>query len=302
VEQFQIREVVEKAIRITRPKWGAEAESRGVKIDIQADFKDTRPITGRLRELAKVFTHLIVNAIEAMSKGGKITVRTADTDTGVSAQVVDTGPGMDLKLQERCFRPFFSTKDGSAGVGLSISRGIVQQHGGRMGIVSEPGHGTTVFVELPLQSPAQSQRPEEPSPVAPTCLNRRLNILLVEDDAWTMDFLADNLKAEGHTVDTASNGLEGLEKYRQAKYDVVITDRAMPEMNGDELARVIKRIYPYEPVIMLTGFGEIMKGQGKIPPDVDAVVSKPVKMDVLTGAIADALLKTGQSISSSASS
>ncbi len=291
-EPVRLRDVVEKALRATQPKWEQEAQARGARIRVVTDYRDTETLRGVLPDLVRLVSHVIVNAVEAMPQGGTLTLRTADTTDGASLQVQDTGVGMDEKILDRAFRPFFSTKEGAAGLGLTVARGIVQQHGGKIGLSSRPGGGTRVFVDLPANLPLAPPSPEANLPP----LRRTLRVLLVEDDKWTMDFIAQNLKAENHDVETARNGIEGLDRYREGRFDVVITDRAMPLMNGDELARTIKRTYPYEPVVMLTGFGEIMKSKGEYPPFVDAVVSKPVTMQELTRAMAEALIKQGHSL------
>ena len=93
------------------------------------------------------------------------------------------------------------------------------------------------------------------------------------------------LNSQGHTVETATNGREGLDRFRTGRFDLVVTDRAMPEMGGDQLAAAIKRSAPETPVIMLTGFGDLMAAKGERPPGVDAVVGKPVTLDALNRAI-----------------
>jgi CheY-like chemotaxis protein len=92
---------------------------------------------------------------------------------------------------------------------------------------------------------------------------------------------------------TASNGREGLEKYEGGSFDLVLTDRAMPEVNGDVLAREIKKINPQQPIILLTGFGDLMSGAGEKPEGVDMVVSKPFTLNSLREAIMKAIHMQG---------
>ena len=96
---------------------------------------------------------------------------------------------------------------------------------------------------------------------------------------------AEQLSRQGHTVQSAANGLEGLDTFMSGRFDLVITDRAMPEMGGDQLATTIRQIAPKKPIIMLTGFGDLMDAKGEQPPAVDAVISKPVTMESLASAI-----------------
>jgi len=97
--------------------------------------------------------------------------------------------------------------------------------------------------------------------------------------------VTEQLSSQGHTVQSATNGLEGLDTFMSGRFDLVLTDRAMPEMGGDQLATTIKQISPTKPIIMLTGFGDLMTVKGERPPSVDAVVSKPVTLDTLSAAI-----------------
>jgi CheY-like chemotaxis protein len=96
------------------------------------------------------------------------------------------------------------------------------------------------------------------------------------------------LAADGHTVDSAGNGVEGLDKVTSGWFDLVITDRAMPEMSGDQFAVAVKRMLPGKPIVMLTGFGELMAARGERPTGVDVVVSKPVTRSELQRAVAQA--------------
>jgi CheY-like chemotaxis protein len=103
-------------------------------------------------------------------------------------------------------------------------------------------------------------------------------MLVVEDDQWVGDVVVRGFTPEGHKVDVAANGREGLDKFCKSQYDVVITDRAMPEMSGYELAAAIRMSNPSVPIIMLTGFADAMGPQGKHPSDIDRVVGKPVTL------------------------
>ena len=114
---------------------------------------------------------------------------------------------------------------------------------------------------------------------------RRLRVLVVEDDPLVRAAVIEQLDSQGHTVETANNGLEGLDKFMSSQFDLVVTDRAMPEMGGDQLATTIKQLAPDRPIIMLTGFGDLMDAKGEKPAGVDVVIGKPVTFDALQGAI-----------------
>jgi CheY-like chemotaxis protein len=120
-------------------------------------------------------------------------------------------------------------------------------------------------------------------------MERPLHILVVEDEPLVREVIEVYLREDQHKIETACNGREGLQKYRAGTFDLVLTDRAMPEVNGDVLAAEIKKINPLQPVILLTGFGDLMSGAGEKPEGVDLVVSKPFTLHSLREAISKAI-------------
>ncbi len=229
-----------------------------------------------------MLANLIFNAVDAMPNGGTITVRARAEGASVRLEVSDTGTGMSDAVRLHCLEPFFTTKgQHGTGLGLSLVHTTVQRHAGTLTIESEPGRGSTFIVRLPLpDEPARAaEKIDSPASVGP------LHILLVDDDPLVRTSAVAQLNSQAHSVETATNGREGLDRFTAGRFDLVVTDRAMPEMGGDQLAAAIKRSAPDTPVIMLTGFGDLMAAKGEHPPGVDAVVSKPVTLDALTQAI-----------------
>jgi CheY-like chemotaxis protein len=106
--------------------------------------------------------------------------------------------------------------------------------------------------------------------------SRKMSVLVVDDDESSCELLKRYLLSDGHRVQTADSAQQALAKCRSSNFDLVFTDRAMPQMNGDKLTAAVKSSTPETPVIMLTGFGEIMKDKGELPEGVDMVLSKPV--------------------------
>jgi DNA-binding response OmpR family regulator len=114
---------------------------------------------------------------------------------------------------------------------------------------------------------------------------RGLRVLVTEDEPGLRQILSSYLKVDGHTVEQAANGLEALTKYADGTFDLLITDRAMPEMGGDQLAFELKQRGSTMPVIMLTGLGDLMNEVGERPDGVDLVVAKPVTLAELRAAL-----------------
>ena len=219
--------------------------------------------------IREMLANLIFNAVDAMPEGGTITVLARAEGSDVVLEVADTGTGMTDEIRQRCLEPFFSTKGKhGTGLGLSLVHSTIERHGGTLTIASEPGRGSTFIVRLPSQDRVGAVS----SPAEPPQASRPLHVLLVDDDPLVRKSVVAQLESEGHAVVTATNGREGLERFAVGRFDLVVTDRAMPEVGGDQVAAQIARSAPNTPVIMLTGFGDLMTAKGDHPPGVDAVV------------------------------
>ena len=114
-------------------------------------------------------------------------------------------------------------------------------------------------------------------------------VLVVDDEPVGLQLVTTYLSVDGHTFETATDGREGLEKFRVGTFDLVVTDRAMPRMSGDQLAAAVKREAPPRPVILLTGFGDILQATGETPAGVDLVLRKPVILAELQHAVAEVM-------------
>ena len=278
-----LNQLVDQAVALTQPKWKNQAEARGLGIQVATELGEVPPVVGNAAELREALTNLILNAVDAMPNGGAITLRTRSDSAHVTLEVADTGIGMTEEVRRRCLEPFFTTKgDHGTGLGLSMVYGIIQRHGGTIDIQTTLGKGTAFILSLPskVEAPAAAAADPTPGEIRP------LRILLVDDQETVRHILREYLARDGHSVQTASNGREGFEKFHGAEFDVVFLDRAMPGMSGDQLAAAIKQLKPEIPVILLTGFGSMMQAAGEKPPGVDLVLGKPVTIAGLRSALA----------------
>jgi len=204
--------------------------------------------------------------------------------------VSDTGIGMTEDVRQRCLEPFFSTKgERGSGLGLAMVYGTVKRHRGTLDLDSSVGVGTKVAICFPAESAA------EPEVSARSAIPARaLDVLVVDDEPTARDVIAQYLSGDGHRVQTASNGREGLEQFKAGRFDVVVTDQAMPIMNGGELAGLIKALAPSVPVILVTGFGDIMTASDSQPVGVDRILTKPASMAAVREAVADLTAHLGE--------
>jgi CheY-like chemotaxis protein len=217
-----------------------------------------------------------VNARDAMKDGGEIIVAArqenvrAGHDTGlkpgiyVCLSVADTGEGMDASTLRKAVEPFFTTKrlGKGTGLGLSMVHGFAQQSGGAFKLHSRKGKGTTAEIWLPAaEAPAQSIHPTHSAQAAPTKIIPSLTILAVDDDALVLMNTVAMLEDLGHTALEVYSGKEALDILRsEDAVDLVITDQAMPQMTGSQLAKAIKHEWPDIPVLLATGYADRVPG------------------------------------------
>ena len=237
----------------------------------------TEPGLGRVRadpgQLEQVVLNLAVNARDAMPRGGRLTVETAnveldeayarqqaDVHSGpyVLLAVSDTGVGMDAETQAHLFEPFFTTKGVGEGTGLGLATvyGIVKQSGGHIAAYSEPGRGTTIKIYLPRVEAASELREAEPEPVV---LRRGSEtVLLVEDDEAVRELTCEVLEMHGYTVLAVADAGEAPRVLEGASRPIhlLVTDVVMPRLSGRELTERLRSLRPGLRVLYISGYAD----------------------------------------------
>jgi CheY-like chemotaxis protein len=217
-------------------------------------------IAADAQQLQQVFLNLLLNAEQAIletRRAGRILVRTSLTESGrvVRAEVVDDGPGISPEALPHVFEPFFTTKEVGigTGLGLSVSYGIVQEHGGRLTAESRPGE-TVYIVELPISAAPEGARAAVAPESRAVVVDGRA-ALVVEDEPSVSDLVVLLLEETGWRVDVATGGRPGLERLRGRHYDLVVSDIRMPDGNGEDLYRGATEVDPTlaQRFIFLTG-------------------------------------------------
>jgi PAS domain S-box-containing protein len=281
--------LLQQVAELTRARWSDIPQERGIVIDLEKDFAaDLPPVMGAENEIRDALTNLVLNAVDAMPEGGTLTLRTgvangASRGAGavpqVRVEVRDTGVGMTEAVRTRCLEPFFTTKgERGTGLGLAMVYGMVQRHSAELEIESETGTGTTMRVIFPAERRRDAQRA---TPAARS--SRRLRILLVDDDPVLLKSLADVLESDGHSVVCADGGQRGIDEFFAARkrgesFEAVITDLGMPKVDGRTVAAAVKASAASTPVVLLTGWGQRMQGEGERPEHIDRVLSKPPRL------------------------
>ena len=245
-----VNEVVHEAIRSARPRWKDETGARGVSVEVVPVLGDVPPVQGTESTLHGILVNLLLNAVDAMPEGGRITVSTEAVDGEVEIAVSDTGRGMDKETRRQVFEPFFTTKlDVGSGLGLSTAYGAVTGWGGGMEVESAPGEGTTFRVRLP----AWKEEAEEEGAEAEDGRGMRGKLLIVENDEGVSRLLARLLSAN-YEVEVAAGGREALEVFTPGKYDVAMIDIGMPSVPGDRVAGEMKGRDASLVTVLITGW------------------------------------------------
>ncbi len=271
-EMLDVHGLLHDAVEITRTRWENEARLRGLEYDVKLDSENNAMTYGSASELREVFVNLIVNAVDAMPRGGNMTISCRREDGRLKLEFSDNGTGMPEDVRQKIFEPFFSTKGAhGTGLGLSVSYSIIERHEGTISVTSEPGNGTTFTIDLPAVVAEQTVEDvfetidEMPS----------WKILVIDDEPSVRETLAEMLVAVDHRVELAESGHEAIEKLRAGRFDLVFTDLAMPEMDGWETARAIRKHWPDMQIVLVTGYGPTTTPPPGEEDLVDGIIGKP---------------------------
>jgi signal transduction histidine kinase/ActR/RegA family two-component response regulator len=289
-ETLDVNRVLYGVVELTRPAWEAGAKRKGVVVNVLLELKATRTIAGAASELREVFTNMVLNAVDAMPAGGDLSISSSDEDGAVRVQVRDTGVGMDADTRARVFDPFFTTKEvKGTGLGLSVAYGIVARHRGRIDVQSSPGNGTLFTLTFPVGAVPVELGPlaEGPAPTA-------MRVLVADDEESVLSVLAEMLRGMGHHVAAALGGPAAVEVLRGEAFDVVFTDLGMPEVNGWDLASVVKSRRPECAVVLVSGWGFQLEEDAAASRGVDLVMGKPFSFGDVEGALRALFESNGQ--------
>jgi ligand-binding sensor domain-containing protein/signal transduction histidine kinase/CheY-like chemotaxis protein len=278
-----VNAVVEQAVSLTQPRWKDQALADNLTVTVGVELQEVPLVPANASDLREALTNLIFNAVDALPQGGTITLATRCDGEHLVIEVRDDGLGMSDEVRRRCLEPFFTTKgEQGTGLGLPMIYGIVQRHAATLEIDTAPGRGTAIAIRLPVGggAAADSVLDGDALDVDP------LDVLVVDDEPAIVEFLSTALRGDGHRVETAKDGMEALLRIKHRAFDLIVTDRAMPRMAGDQLAAAVRLARPATRIILLTGFGEIMLAQSQAPDGVDQILSKPVTVTALRSALA----------------
>jgi signal transduction histidine kinase/DNA-binding response OmpR family regulator len=305
-----LNETVQAALEMARPRFAGAALRGQGPIDVRLELADTASLS-RVgidpAELREVLLNLLFNAADAMPEGGGIEITTRPgLEKAKTADLIvrDTGHGMPESVRERIFEPFFSTKGPKgSGLGLAVAYSIITRRGGTITVDSIAGQGTTFTLTLPYapnsvppqpeigqrQAPAPEATPPSPAPRSSSIRGAR--ILVADDEPGLIAIVRQLMLRSGAEVSIAHGGQAALEALRApgARFDVVITDLDMPEVDGWAVAGAVKSHSPSTHVVMLTGWAGDLAPEDYVKRGVDVMLAKPFSRAELEAAIGELL-------------
>jgi signal transduction histidine kinase/DNA-binding response OmpR family regulator len=306
-----LNETVQLAVEMARPRWAGAALHGHGAIEVRLDLADSATLARVAidpAELREVLLNLLFNAADAMPDGGRIEIATRPGRKPSTADVVvrDTGHGMPERIRARIFEPFFSTKGPKgSGLGLAVAYSIITRRGGGIEVESRIGEGTTFTLALPHVpiAPITPTTGGQPAKRAESSLPRAAKdaaslqgarILVADDEPGLVAIVRQLMERSGAQITTADGGKAALEALQnpRTKFDVVITDLDMPDVDGWAVASAVRTHKPGTHVVMLTGWA------GEIAPEdfkargVDVVLAKPCSRAELEAAIGNLLTPT----------
>lgn len=255
--------------------------------------KDLPPVLGQSIGLRQVVMNLLTNAAEAYGEAtGLITVETSAVDDRVEMVVSDQGPGLTASARARIFEPFYSSKRGGRGLGLAIVKRIVDDHGGMVGVESEPGSGAVFRVALPLASaPVSAVDP----PTAHDDEEERGTVLVVDDEEFILTLARRCLERVGYRVMLAAGGAEAIDILSSptCPAQAIVLDWSMPVVSGEDVLEALREQGSSLPVILSSGHPQAYASPAVSRHDVRWAVRKPYTPQQLVETVRDALASTG---------
>ena len=252
-------------VRAAADMLGYTLRSHGIELDLRLD--ETLPeVQADGDQIGQVVLNLIVNAQQALATHAglrRISITSGQANSGVWLQLTDSGPGVPEHVRDKIFEPFFTTKGEGmgTGLGLSVSRGIVREHGGELSLVtaapqgsSQPGAGASFRLSLPLQAapPAATKQ----TTLSLTAMQASGRILVVDDEPEIADLLRSMLEAARYEVACADNGAVAVEMLATVSFQAIISDLHMPDMDGAALWRTVREQHPALATCMLFVTGD----------------------------------------------
>ena len=279
VEAVDLSAVIRQSIEMARSTLEEKNSLLGRSARVEASLPSLPPILGEPAELRQIFVNLLLNARDAMPRGGAIRIGASVCDGAVAVTVEDEGQGIPPEYLGRVFDPFFTTKGArGTGLGLSIAYGAMARLGGAITAGNRAGGGAVFTLRFPIAPPAPEARAPEP---ARKIQPRR--VMVIDDDQDNLEALSALFESRGHSVKAENSGPDALKELMRGDcpVDVVFCDLGMPGINGWDIARQVKSLAAPPAFYLVTGWAQEIRADDPRRSLVDAVVAKPVEPQLL---------------------
>lgn len=280
-DPVDINGAVTESLELLSSALHERSRSQGKPFRITTNLREVPPVIGDEAHYRDAITSLVLNACDALSDGGELIISSYRITSAVVVEVEDDGIGMSDEILRDCLEPYFSTKrEFSGGGGLAWVNALVERYGGVMRVQSREGIGTKVTLRFAIHDLHLPANPVENAPES-----RSLRIMVVDDERLITDSLAACLRDDNHFVKTAASGFEALELLRNETFDLMISDRTMPDFGGEELARTVRDRGDGVKFILATGSGDQLIAACAVIDGVDVILPKPITRHALRRAI-----------------
>ena len=275
VTDINIYEQITSVIKMTKPIWHDDALVIGKKISLSFDGDESIYIYGNENELREALINIVMNSVDAIDKEGKIEIKSFKNQTDAVIAISDTGCGIERGVIDKIFEPFFTTKgEMGNGLGLSMVKEIIDRMNGTINVNSEIGKGTTIFIKLPLCEKQIKEKPER----FINELARELRVLIVDDQKEVREVIKEMVMTlKNISAYTASSCSMAFLMMKKEKYDLIISDMIMPDINGIEFIKLGKELYPETKYVLMTGCISNEEPKGNVMADY--VLHKPFTIE-----------------------
>ena len=275
VSSFDLRQTVRDAIKKITPQLRSLEAKRGIKISLKTYLRSVSAIRGNPEAIQDVIINLIMNAVDAMPQGGELYVTTEQNLGSGYIYIQDNGVGIPDQVDGHILEPFFTTKAmNGTGLGLSICYAIVKRHRGDLEVMGKKGQGTTITIRLPLVEDGIKKKAGS--------FKRKIKnarILIIESHDMIRELLSQLLKRKGYRVVTATTDLEGLERIKNQRFEMVVADFNHSKRRANRFIRKVKKYHADFPVALIT---EPDDGHTNVKGDPwapDLIIHKPMDIN-----------------------
>jgi signal transduction histidine kinase/CheY-like chemotaxis protein len=287
----QLREVIESAMSIL------QYQLRTNNVEVQTQFAADSPrVMGDPHQLQQVFINILNNArqaIEAYRPRGLVRITSEVHNATVRVTFQDDGPGIETDNISRIFNPFFTTKEigQGTGLGLSLSYGIIKEHGGNISVQSKPGEGATFIIELPVAQESDGHAKKAEDRNTTVFDGRGKKVLVVDDEELVLNLVSESLNPTGCDLAVAADGESALRQLRETRFDLTICDWKMPGVNGQQVYEALRMLDRDAASRFIFMTGDVMSSNVQTFLEQTGVtcLSKPFSIDHLRSVVGKVL-------------